>query len=145
MKTCPICKTTLFEDMEVCFGCMYRFGSRPDLEAAEEASDKGAEKHGDPSEGEAALPAAHDKGAAGRVGVRRRIVPAETTIASPQVLQGGDRWSLRLEMVDEVGARRSWAIELSPDRQAPSARSAARSMLRFGDACFDEDELFEPA
>lgn len=144
MKTCPICKTTLFEDMEVCFGCMYRFGSRPDLEAAEGTSGKGAEEHGEPSGG-AVLSAVHETEAAGTTGTRRRALPVETTIASPQVLQGGDRWSLRLEMVDEAGARRSWAIELSPDRQAPSAGSAARSMLRFGDACFDEDELFEPA
>lgn len=25
MKTCPICKATLFDDMEVCYGCMHRF------------------------------------------------------------------------------------------------------------------------
>lgn len=32
LKTCPVCGTTLFGDMEVCYGCMYRFGSNPDLE-----------------------------------------------------------------------------------------------------------------
>lgn len=32
MKTCPVCHTTLFEDMEVCYGCLYRFGSEPALE-----------------------------------------------------------------------------------------------------------------
>ena len=25
MKTCPVCKARCFDDMEVCFGCMYRF------------------------------------------------------------------------------------------------------------------------
>ena len=35
MKTCPVCKTMLFEDMEVCYGCMYRFGSKPHLEDRE--------------------------------------------------------------------------------------------------------------
>ena len=34
MKVCPVCKTTLFEDMEVCYGCLYRFGSEPALEKA---------------------------------------------------------------------------------------------------------------
>ena len=32
MKTCPVCKTQLFDDMEVCYGCMYTFGSKPELE-----------------------------------------------------------------------------------------------------------------
>lgn len=32
MKICPVCKTSLFDDMEVCYGCMYAFGSKPDLE-----------------------------------------------------------------------------------------------------------------
>ena len=34
MKVCPVCKTTLFEDMEVYYGCLYRFGSEPALEKA---------------------------------------------------------------------------------------------------------------
>ena len=25
MKTCPTCKTTVFEDMEVCYACLHRF------------------------------------------------------------------------------------------------------------------------
>lgn len=27
MKTCPICKSRCFEDMEVCFGCMHHFSA----------------------------------------------------------------------------------------------------------------------
>lgn len=26
MKVCPVCKATSFKDMDVCFGCMHRFG-----------------------------------------------------------------------------------------------------------------------
>ncbi len=33
MKRCPVCKTMLFDDMGTCYGCMYRFGSKPDLES----------------------------------------------------------------------------------------------------------------
>lgn len=33
IKECPVCKTTLFGDMDTCYGCMYRFGSSPNLEA----------------------------------------------------------------------------------------------------------------
>lgn len=25
MKTCPVCKTAVFDDMDRCFGCMHRF------------------------------------------------------------------------------------------------------------------------
>lgn len=25
MKTCPVCKSRLFDDMDICYGCMYRF------------------------------------------------------------------------------------------------------------------------
>lgn len=34
MKVCPVCESALFDDMETCFGCLYRFGSDPALEAA---------------------------------------------------------------------------------------------------------------
>ena len=26
MKTCPVCKARCFDDMDICYGCMYRFG-----------------------------------------------------------------------------------------------------------------------
>lgn len=32
IKHCPVCNTTLFEDMDTCYGCMYKFGSNPELE-----------------------------------------------------------------------------------------------------------------
>ena len=34
LKLCPTCKTSVFEDMDVCYGCMYRFGSDPAREEA---------------------------------------------------------------------------------------------------------------
>ncbi len=32
MKRCPVCKTSVFEDMDTCYKCMYRFGSNEQLE-----------------------------------------------------------------------------------------------------------------
>lgn len=29
MKTCPICHSNVFDDMDVCYGCMYRFARKP--------------------------------------------------------------------------------------------------------------------
>lgn len=34
LKVCPTCKTMVFADMDTCYGCMYRFGSDPEREAA---------------------------------------------------------------------------------------------------------------
>lgn len=34
LKTCPVCRTNVFDDMDVCFNCMYRFGSNEKLEEA---------------------------------------------------------------------------------------------------------------
>lgn len=50
MKRCPVCEATLFEDMDTCFGCMYRFGTRPDLEQQAETRSQA----GQPGSGAAA-------------------------------------------------------------------------------------------
>ena len=31
-KKCPVCKSGVFDDMDTCYNCMYRFGSNPELE-----------------------------------------------------------------------------------------------------------------
>ena len=59
MKICPVCESTLFDDMDTCFGCLYRFGSDPALEAARSA--KAVPWPVDGGEGEcAAAPAAQE-------------------------------------------------------------------------------------
>lgn len=32
VKKCPVCNSSVFEDMTVCFNCMYVFGSNPKVE-----------------------------------------------------------------------------------------------------------------
>ena len=34
LKRCPTCRTWVFEDMDTCYACMYRFGTDPGREAA---------------------------------------------------------------------------------------------------------------
>ncbi len=29
MRTCPVCRTAIFDDMDTCYGCMYRFEAEP--------------------------------------------------------------------------------------------------------------------
>lgn len=40
MKVCPVCKATSFKDMDVCFGCMHRFGEpeESDFERGDDVS-----------------------------------------------------------------------------------------------------------
>lgn len=38
MRICPVCESALFDDMDTCFGCLYRFGSDPALEEARGAT-----------------------------------------------------------------------------------------------------------
>lgn len=42
LKTCPICKTHVFEDMDTCYNCMYSFGSNPSIEKKVEADNSSA-------------------------------------------------------------------------------------------------------
>ena len=45
MKTCPVCKARLFEDMDTCYGCMHRF----DEDEPMHARDRRAEVPGSPA------------------------------------------------------------------------------------------------
>lgn len=40
MKVCPVCGSALFDDMPVCFGCLYQFGSDPELEKRRSSAGK---------------------------------------------------------------------------------------------------------
>ena len=44
MKTCPVCNARLFDDMEICYGCMHRFSGEetPEIIRATEMSSKSA-------------------------------------------------------------------------------------------------------
>ena len=52
LKLCPTCKTSVFEDMDICYGCMYRFGSDPAREEAVKREIEGSDFPEDVLEGE---------------------------------------------------------------------------------------------
>ncbi len=57
MKTCPVCSATTFDDMEVCYGCLHRFGSEePATEVAQVAPAAGEALQPALAVGEATLP-----------------------------------------------------------------------------------------
>lgn len=96
MKVCPVCESTLFDDMDTCFGCLYRFGSDPALEAARSA--KAVPWPVDGGEGECA---------ASRGGEGGSAAPAAQEMSVP-----GWRLRVRSEGLQPRGS--SLTIEIEP-------------------------------
>lgn len=95
MKVCPVCESTLFDDMDTCFGCLYRFGSDPALEAARSAAAvpwpvAGEEGRGDGGGGD---------GGSGRSGAREMTVPG---------------WRLRVRSAGPIPEGSTLTIEIEP-------------------------------
>lgn len=82
MKICPVCESTLFDDMDTCFGCLYRFGSDPALEAARSA--KAVPWPVDGGEGECAA----SRGGEGRFCRPHRPGDERSWLASARALRG---------------------------------------------------------
>lgn len=108
MKECPVCKTFVFDDMGVCYGCMHRFSGDgaasllqnllPEI-TIEEAGEIG-ENHGDDMSKEEGMAGALDSDGAVDAGGADSL-PLE-------------RWILRVEMRDPREPNRSWVMELAP-------------------------------
>ncbi len=48
MKQCPVCNTSIFDDMDVCYGCMYQFDNKPcsvEFANAEQANSSSTSMH----------------------------------------------------------------------------------------------------
>ena len=107
MKTCPVCRTMLFDDMDTCYGCMYRFGSNVALEEKVkreiDAAGKGAAEEGASSAAEEATEIASAKAGDATlveaVGVEENARDMRTWIVMLEVRNGNDpdqTWSVEL-------------------------------------------------
>lgn len=110
MKTCPVCKTTLFDDMDTCYGCMYRFGSNRALEdkLRLEAGDQEAPRE-DGAQSEVTLRLEHE-GASGEDKCMRSDAPA----ACRQENSDMREWVVRLEVRNRSDPDQTWSVELVP-------------------------------
>lgn len=154
VKTCPVCKTKLFEDMDTCFGCMHRFDADADFEAhrrddAENealhpAASKGAGNAGVEVSMGFGQPAgderASDDGESKRSGsdassqLAARL-PSISVDRDERVSSGGECGcvEIRLEVKRDAQLVQSWTVELPCDR------------LQDASANDIEEEPFEPA
>lgn len=119
MKTCPVCKTALFEDMPVCYGCMYEFGSRPELERQAAQVAAGEAEEGDAaSEGlwEASAPSGAGPAQDAPVGDSRPAFMRRSALEAAGGAPAPERapWTIRLEMRSEDDPRTTWSMELLP-------------------------------
>ena len=131
MKTCPVCKTTLFDDMEVCYGCMHRFDIENDdgevvvasvapRSHAEDNDSPVSELHAENGVPQASEPHA-DKASHGVDGSLQVSEPhvkekpqGHEKAPAPQEGEGAvHAWTIKLEMRNQYDLGHTWAVELS--------------------------------
>lgn len=113
MKSCPVCETFVFDDMEVCYGCMHCFsgdlgssgalrGLLPEVVLVE---------GGDVEEGKTSDASPAEESGAGNLAsvLDQSVEPG----CSPS--RG---WVLRVEMRDPCEPTRFWTMELTPPSEA---------------------------
>lgn len=155
VKTCPVCKTKLFEDMDTCFGCMHRFGTdadsgarqRDDVEgetpqptASREAGSAEAEvsaSSGEPAGDEGASGCGESKGnGSGAPSQLASRLPSISVDRDERISPAGGECGcveIRLEVKRDERLVQSWTVELPCER------------LRDAGAGDIEEEPFEPA
>lgn len=121
MKTCPVCQATLFDDMDVCYGCMHEF--TPKLEEKEASK-------------EAPLRAQEGVAPTLRVPLLEPQPQARSLAGAPvqavQTLGEGHAaapanapWMLKVEMRSGDEPRTAWSVELVPSSAREAAATAA--------------------
>ncbi len=117
MKTCPICNTTLFDDMEVCYGCMYSFGSKPELERkARDAASETSVITSVREDGEKLVNAREDV-VLSAPAPREDVIVANDPLPLALLAQATSSmpgWGIRFEMHDASAPDRTWSMELTP-------------------------------
>ncbi len=124
MKVCPVCKTALFEDMEVCYGCMYHFGSNPELE--KRMKDEAVKIQGDAQQGAIERSEVRDlkqeKGS-GHTELTTQKKLMERQEAKGDLVENEQLWIVRFEVRRSSDENQVWAAEatlpLKAIRQTP--------------------------
>lgn len=110
MKRCPVCGEVSFEDMEVCYGCLYRFGEGAGLAVVPEP-----EREADaPCELRLALPE-----------VGWEVPDLESGLREDA---SSESWTLRVELRDPQLPARTWMVELAPQSKNAPQVVAAREV-----------------
>ena len=142
MKTCPVCKTQVFADMEVCYGCMHRF-AEPEQRTLKPTAGEGRKRRGAGAAAASADPADSASATSAAPAPAAEAAPAETAvIALPTAIAaeasseeaewehaaavGDGGWTVRFEMKDPRVPGRQWTMLLSPSIESDaSLRTAA--------------------
>lgn len=127
MKTCPVCQATLFDDMDVCYGCMHEFGP------------------GEPTQLPMASPREPNPASEAAPPIPLAAQPVEESVAgrharpcdedSPRERREGVKpadfpWTVRFEMRSQHDPAESWAMELVPAGQGRTGKAKAPTASR---------------
>ncbi|OUO92123.1 hypothetical protein B5F40_01985 [Gordonibacter sp. An230] len=120
MKVCPVCHARAFDDAEVCFGCLHRFGASEPGQSSEKAREKG------PSNAEArfawAVPDGSLSGARSVEGSAARPSPSMCAASPPTSISASNEAGLAASGSDRgfagCGAAPAPAV---PSKQASAA------------------------
>lgn len=125
MKTCPICGARAFDDAEVCFGCLYRYGEEPAEPRPKVAAPVAMPPSTPPPGAGGRCPAMRPEGlsgdlARGRAGCEASpSAPAKQRPAAPP--RDGAGWTVRFELpgyaptVESTGREGGLVVRFQPE------------------------------
>lgn len=111
MKTCPVCAATCFDDMDVCFGCMHRFGGDGTVNVAEQNAQARTVPLGGDASGAPSAPG-------------QALAAAPASQSAPLVVES-DSTSVSVPMVARVDARPVVRAAGQPDNAGSNGAVAA--------------------
>lgn len=131
MKTCPTCGARAFDDAEVCYGCLHRYGEDP-------ARPAGSPTAPDPGPVPGPAPARASVPADARCPAARLAVPVpQPKAGSAAPLRDKAGWTVRFELpgyehvMDSNGLQGGFVVRFQPDGSAPT-ESAERDRVTRG-------------
>lgn len=116
MKSCPRCHATLFDDMAICYGCMFRF--EPEVDFDEDflgVVDDAVLHRTDGIEVVASGAASMTKTPEASIapGSRLDLSTGPAALSEEACPQAGD-WLVRLELKNIENPQQVWSMELTP-------------------------------
>ena len=126
MKTCPVCKAQLFDDMTVCYGCMYHFETLPSHSPVSLGNDSGGvldstffeEEPGQPDESTVSRFSAHNRRGDGEPAFHNQAESIQrktgfNSLTGPVDGAESNPWIGRIELADRSHPELCWTIELN--------------------------------
>ena len=119
MKTCPTCHTNVFDDMRVCYSCLFRFNDADDLDTDFLEVDDPPATHPSMAPEPIPLPShAKSPKPASRATAQTHDSPSAAKQSPPPTHNHPEPkqndWVIRLEIRNTDNPQQIWSMELNP-------------------------------